>query len=109
MFNDLIFRAVSKSNTRENLTLTTTGAAAVSDSLSTLTASTMKDALIQNTSAAACYIDFGTSAVTATSSSTYLPANSSLSLETCEFTFFSVIRVAGDVTVRITGIGRIEP
>ena len=108
MFLDLIYDALSKSNTVEHITITTTDANAKAGNFSTLTSSTVKDLLIQNTTANACYVTFGTSAVTATTSHAYLAANASISLEACQFTYFSVIRAAaGDVTIRITGIGRV--
>lgn len=99
---------LGRSNTVEYLTLTTTGTTAKSGGFSTLTTDTVTDVVIQNLSAQACYITFGTAAVTATSSHLYLAANSSVSLSNSAFAYFSVIRAtATNVSLRVTGIGRV--
>lgn len=110
MFNNRIYRSLRRRDEVEHLTLTTTSAAAVSDSFSTLDSTSVNDVLIQNLSAAGCYITFDDdTAVTATDSHTYLPANGTMALDNCAFAYFSVIRSIGtDVTIRVTGIGRVE-
>jgi len=90
----------------EHLSLATSGAAAAQGSFSTLTAAKIRDVLIQNTSSSACYVTWGTSAVTASSSSAYLAANANISIANCAYTYFSVIRISSDVNLRITGNGR---
>lgn len=90
----------------EHITLATSGAAAAQGSFSILTTEQVRDVLIQNTTAAACYVTWGTSAVTAASSSAYLAANANISIDNCSYTHFSVIRSVGDVSLRITGNGR---
>ena len=98
---------LERSNVAEHISLTTNAATAKNGSFSTLTEDTIVDVVIQNLSAAACYITFGTTTVTATSNDMYLAANASVSLNNTKFVYFSVIRATGtDVTLRITGIGK---
>lgn len=98
---------LGKNNVIEHVSITTTAASAKSGSFSVLTTDGVSDVIIQNLSAAACYVTCGTAQVTATSSHLYLAANASVSFDNVQFTHFSVIRATGtDVTVRITGTGR---
>lgn len=109
MFIDLIYHSLGKANIVEHLTLTTTSAAAISDSFSVISVSTAKDLLIQNMTDADCYINLGLEAVVATSDHTFLPAKSHIAICGAAFSYFSVIRAtATNVTIRITGLGREE-
>jgi len=90
----------------ENLDMTTTTAAAVQSAFATLTLAAVRDVLIQNLSTFDCYVTFGGTAVTAVvATHTLLRASGSINLENVKFNNFSVIRIADNVNVRITGIG----
>jgi hypothetical protein len=98
---------LGRSNTVEHITLTTTSSAAKNGGFSSLTYENVSDVVIQNISAAGCYVTFGTSSVTATANDLYLAANSSVSLNNSQFVYFSVIRATStNVSLRVTGVGR---
>ena len=100
---------LGRSNAVENITLTANSSSATSATFSILDADTISDVIIQNLSAAPCYLLFGVDGVTATANDMYLAANASLSLAATAFVHFSAIRATStNVTLRITGIGRIR-
>lgn len=103
----ILERVAGASKNPEHITITTTTAAATAGNFSTYTTTEIRDVLIQNLSAFACYITWGTTAPTATANSALLTASGSISLENVAYTYFSVIRIASDdVSIRITGVGK---
>jgi len=97
---------LGRSNTVENITLTTNSSSAASVTFSTLDVDTISDVIVQNLTSEPCYLLFGVDAVTATANDVYLSGNASLSLAATAFVHFSAKRISGNVTLRITGVGR---
>ncbi|MBC8551481.1 MAG: hypothetical protein H8D23_17690 [Candidatus Brocadiales bacterium] len=91
----------------EYLTITVSGVSA-GDNFSTYTADTVQDVILQNLDATnAGYVTFSsTSAPTATSSMTYLPAGATISLTDVDYIYFAAISAnANTINIRVTGIG----